>query len=154
MSFRYDVIVVGAGPAGSTAAKLLADAGYHTVLLDKTTFPRHKTCASWINRLVFERFPYLRGHQAELVDSPFAGIALLDQELSRAALWRERRPSGYLSPSPDRRGRTPRSQCTPRDECTIASRFQSRARPCGDECSPPDRHPHRRSPWFRCTALR
>ncbi len=97
MSHSYDVIVVGAGPAGSTAAKLLADAGYHTALVEKARFPRHKTCASWINRLVFERFPYLRGHQAELVDSPFAGIAFLDQDLSRAALWRERRPSGYLS---------------------------------------------------------
>lgn len=97
MSHSYDVIVVGAGPAGATAAKLLADAGYHTALVEKARFPRHKTCASWINRLVFERFPYLRGHQAELVDSPFAGIAFLDQDLSRAALWRERRPSGYLS---------------------------------------------------------
>lgn len=93
----YDVLIVGAGPAGSTAAKLAADAGWHTLLVDKARFPRHKTCASWINRLAFERFPYLRGQEAELVDSEFNGVAFLDEQLARQATWRERRPSGYLS---------------------------------------------------------
>lgn len=97
MAQSYDVLVVGAGPAGSTAAKLLADAGYSTLLVDKARFPRHKTCASWINRLAFERFPYLREHEAELVDSTFYGIAFFDETLARRAHWAERKPSGYLS---------------------------------------------------------
>ncbi len=33
--------------------------------------PRHKTCASWINRLAFERFPYLQSRLHELVECPF-----------------------------------------------------------------------------------
>src|SRR4051794_12234812 len=39
-----DVIVVGAGPGGSTAAYHLARAGLDVVLLEKTTFPREKVC--------------------------------------------------------------------------------------------------------------
>jgi geranylgeranyl reductase family protein len=39
-----DVIVVGAGPAGSTTAYHLAQAGLEVLLLEKTTFPREKVC--------------------------------------------------------------------------------------------------------------
>ena len=39
-----DVIVVGAGPAGSTAAKWLADRGLDVALLEKSAFPRDKVC--------------------------------------------------------------------------------------------------------------
>ena len=39
-----DVAVVGAGPAGSTAAYRLAAAGARVVLLDRQRFPRDKPC--------------------------------------------------------------------------------------------------------------
>ena len=39
-----DVLVVGAGPAGSTVAHYLAQSGAHVLLLEKTTFPREKVC--------------------------------------------------------------------------------------------------------------
>ena len=39
-----DVLVVGAGPAGSAAAAWAARAGVETVLVDQATFPRDKTC--------------------------------------------------------------------------------------------------------------
>ncbi|MCK1812674.1 geranylgeranyl reductase family protein [Streptomyces carpaticus] len=39
-----DVIVVGAGPAGSTTAYHLARAGLDVLLLEKTAFPREKVC--------------------------------------------------------------------------------------------------------------
>jgi menaquinone-9 beta-reductase len=41
---QADVIVVGAGPAGSTAAFHLAQAGVDVLLIEKTAFPREKVC--------------------------------------------------------------------------------------------------------------
>ena len=43
-AIEADVIVVGAGPGGSSAAAHLADAGLDVVLLEKSTFPREKVC--------------------------------------------------------------------------------------------------------------
>ena len=45
---RYDVLVVGAGPAGSIAALVLARAGARVGLLDKARFPRDKACGDFI----------------------------------------------------------------------------------------------------------
>ncbi len=41
---EYDVIIVGAGPAGATAAHFLARAGKRVALLEKARFPRDKRC--------------------------------------------------------------------------------------------------------------
>lgn len=41
---EYDVIIVGAGPAGATTAAVLAQKGYDVLLLDRDEFPRDKTC--------------------------------------------------------------------------------------------------------------
>jgi geranylgeranyl reductase family protein len=41
---EYDVAVVGAGPAGSSAARAAAEAGARVVVLDRAAFPRYKTC--------------------------------------------------------------------------------------------------------------
>ena len=43
-----EVIIVGGGPAGSTAAWKLIDAGIDVIILDKNKFPRTKLCAGWI----------------------------------------------------------------------------------------------------------
>lgn len=44
MNEPYDVIVVGAGPAGTSAAYVLGKAGHRVLLVDKEAFPRDKTC--------------------------------------------------------------------------------------------------------------
>lgn len=41
---RCDVLVVGAGPAGSAAAMLLARGGFDVVMIDQHAFPRDKVC--------------------------------------------------------------------------------------------------------------
>ena len=45
---RFDAIVVGAGPAGSTTALVLARAGAQVALVDKATFPRDKACGDLV----------------------------------------------------------------------------------------------------------
>lgn len=41
---EFDVIICGAGPAGSTCALALADSGLRVAVLEKNNFPRDKTC--------------------------------------------------------------------------------------------------------------
>ena len=44
-----DVIIVGAGPAGSALAILLAQEGYSVLLLEKEVFPRDKVCGDLVS---------------------------------------------------------------------------------------------------------
>lgn len=46
----YDVVICGAGPAGSFAARLLAAQGLAVALLDKARFPREKPCGGALSR--------------------------------------------------------------------------------------------------------
>lgn len=49
MKKRYDVIIVGAGPAGCSAATFIARKGLDVLLLDKACFPRDKVCGDGIS---------------------------------------------------------------------------------------------------------
>ena len=60
------VIVVGAGPAGATAARALAAGGVAVRLLDRATFPRNKPCGGGISVRVLTRFPYLARELARI----------------------------------------------------------------------------------------
>ena len=54
---HFDVAIVGAGPAGSSAAITLARKGYSVALLDKEQFPREKLCGDFLNPI---NWPLLR----------------------------------------------------------------------------------------------
>lgn len=56
---RFDVCVVGAGPAGSSAAIFLARKGYTVALLEKRQFPREKLCGDFLNPANWEIFEKL-----------------------------------------------------------------------------------------------
>ncbi|NRF92464.1 NAD(P)/FAD-dependent oxidoreductase [Paenibacillus frigoriresistens] len=111
MNHIQDVAVLGAGIAGSSLAKSLADRGWETVLIDRKQFPRHKVCGEFLSpesqsmlnslglhELVESLQPSLI-HRSRLIFSngdaleiPFPGIALgvsrysLDAALHSSAL--------------------------------------------------------------------
>jgi geranylgeranyl reductase family protein len=66
---RYDAIVVGAGPAGSTAAYRLASAGADVLLLDRARFPRDKPCGGGVTGRAARLLPYSIGPVVEHVVS-------------------------------------------------------------------------------------
>ncbi len=104
----YDVAIVGAGPAGSAAAIVLARAGARVALLERARFPRDKTCGDGLSddaqqalaRLGVAEAIGARAHcvpRAEVtapggtlltVDGPFWTLrrAQFDMELARAAV--------------------------------------------------------------------
>jgi len=49
-----DVLVVGGGPAGSSCARRLREAGLDVLVRDRARFPRDKPCAGWLTPGVFE----------------------------------------------------------------------------------------------------
>jgi geranylgeranyl reductase family protein len=55
-----DVIVAGAGPAGSTAAARLASAGVRVLLIERAALPRNKPCGGGLSARVLHRFAWSR----------------------------------------------------------------------------------------------
>jgi geranylgeranyl reductase family protein len=78
----YDAVIVGGGPAGSTAAYLLAGFGYRVALLEKQRYPRGKVCGGclsqksvrFLDRVFHLPLPALR--QEGLLNSTGNGYAL------------------------------------------------------------------------------
>lgn len=68
---KYDVVIVGAGPAGSTAAKFLSEKGVKVLLLDKSKFPRDKLCGGGIPVRVLKEFKYIE--EKDLIESYIYG---------------------------------------------------------------------------------
>lgn len=49
-----DALVVGGGPAGSTCARVLRNAGWDVIVADRAAFPRDKVCAGWLTPPVWD----------------------------------------------------------------------------------------------------
>ena len=54
----YQVIIVGAGPAGSMAGYFLAKAGLRVLILEKSLFPRRKVCAGGLTHRAYQLIPF------------------------------------------------------------------------------------------------
>lgn len=55
---KYDVIIIGAGPAGSSAAYVLAKSKINVLVIDKYPFPRYKPCAGGLTIKTFKSFDF------------------------------------------------------------------------------------------------
>ncbi|HKF23167.1 MAG TPA: NAD(P)/FAD-dependent oxidoreductase [Candidatus Angelobacter sp.] len=78
---EFDLIVAGAGPAGSACAITAARAGHRVLLLDKDRFPRHKVCGEFVSAESLHLLGSLLGDQqtrdfAARQDVPAARIFL------------------------------------------------------------------------------
>jgi geranylgeranyl reductase family protein len=65
---RWDVVVVGAGPAGATTALLLARAGASVLLVDRARFPRDKACSEYLSPATTEILGRLGGEILDAVE--------------------------------------------------------------------------------------
>jgi len=93
-TLEVDAVVVGGGPAGATAATVLARAGRQVVVVDKATFPRDKCCGDGLTAAALRELEDL-GVRPEAV----AGWQAVDEA-------RVCSPSGYTVrlPLPSGRG--------------------------------------------------
>jgi 2-polyprenyl-6-methoxyphenol hydroxylase-like FAD-dependent oxidoreductase len=88
----HDAIVIGGGPAGTTAALLLARAGWSVALVERKSFPRRKVCGEYLsatNLPLFDKlgigdlFRDLAGTPVRRVGL-FAGHAMIESDLPHA----------------------------------------------------------------------
>ncbi len=56
---KYDVVIVGAGPAGCACAYMLRDSGLSVAVIDKATFPRDKICGDALSADVANQFGWM-----------------------------------------------------------------------------------------------
>jgi geranylgeranyl reductase family protein len=54
----YDILVIGAGPGGATAAYFLAEQGYRILVLEREILPRYKACGGGISSRMLAQFPF------------------------------------------------------------------------------------------------
>jgi len=92
----YDVIVIGAGPAGTTAAILLKQKGRNVLLVDKAAFPRTVICAGWINRQCAPLLTKIGVPVKTLLNRTFHDVAFYRPDFSQSAKPTFEEPPGYL----------------------------------------------------------
>lgn len=72
---RCEVLIIGAGPAGSACARQLGRAGLDVVMLERQRFPRDKVCGGWVTPAVLEEMEVAAPEYArDRVLQPIAGF--------------------------------------------------------------------------------
>ncbi len=81
---EYDALIVGGGPAGSTCARALRQAGWNVLVIDRARFPRDKVCGGWLTPEVFQLL--------DLDPAAYRNAGLTFQEITgfRTSVLRER----------------------------------------------------------------
>jgi flavin-dependent dehydrogenase len=93
---RFDVAVIGAGPAGTTAATLLGRKGYAVALIDRAQFPRRAACAGWVSTKAEALFADLGLSPEGVLKQPFREITFHNIDFTKTARPRLATAAGYL----------------------------------------------------------
>ncbi|MGS0527935.1 NAD(P)/FAD-dependent oxidoreductase [Zobellia nedashkovskayae] len=88
---QYDVIIVGGGLAGLTAAIHLAKAGHKVLVFEKEPYPHHKVCGEYVSN---EVLPYLKNLGVDLTDFGAVTINTLKFSTVKGALLEVKLPLG------------------------------------------------------------
>lgn len=84
----FDVIIAGAGPAGTSAAAILGEYGYQVLLLDKENFPRDKTCGDGITYKALPALERLGIADKIISEDPFCtyGYTLIFRDFAKLCI--------------------------------------------------------------------
>lgn len=80
---HYDVAIIGAGPAGAVAALRARQLGAATLLLDRETFPRPRSCVGWISPAGVELAQRCGVSKEDVAAEEFHGLYLHAWDLKR-----------------------------------------------------------------------
>lgn len=92
----FDVIIVGAGPAGSTAAILLAQAGRNVALIDRDKFPRANTTVGWISARTAPFLDLLHVPTKAILNDAFNSVTFLNADFTKSSQPSFAESPGYL----------------------------------------------------------
>lgn len=93
---RYDVAIIGAGPAGTTAANLLARKGRGVVLIEREKFPREVPCAGWLNIRAKGLLDEMLVRFKPLAEAAFTDVTLFNADCTKSAKPKFDGPVGYV----------------------------------------------------------
>lgn len=93
---RYDVLIVGAGPAGATAGIVLAASGRRVALVDREHIPRQVSCAGWISARVEGLLTQIGVPTDALLNCPFRDVTFYRADFSKSSKPKSKEPFGYL----------------------------------------------------------
>ena len=92
---RFDVVVVGGGPAGSATAIRLADAGASVLLVDRARFPRDKPCGGGLTMRAVRQCPVdptpVVEEEVDLVELRFRYAAAVVRQARSPVIWMTQR---------------------------------------------------------------
>jgi geranylgeranyl reductase family protein len=92
---RFDVLVVGGGPAGSATAVHLARAGAGVLLVDKARFPRDKPCGGGLTTRAFRNCPVdptpVVEERVDTVELRFRYASAVERQARDTVIWMTQR---------------------------------------------------------------
>ncbi len=92
----FDAVIVGAGPAGATAAMTLAQAGRRVCVLDAAKFPRPRPCAGWVSASAAEWLSPLGLSLSKLAEHDLTNVRFWNSDFTKSATPRFKGTPAFL----------------------------------------------------------